>query len=95
MSSRNRFLSAEERTRAPALIEALRATAARLAGGATASTPLSDARAALQDNGFSVDYLALVEGASLAPIDLATPGARLIVAAKLGSVRLLDNIATG
>jgi pantoate--beta-alanine ligase len=95
MSSRNRFLSAEERTRAPALIEALHAAAARLAGGATASAPLAEARATLQDNAFSVDYLALVEGANLAPIDHVTPGARLIVAAKLGSVRLLDNIAAG
>jgi pantoate--beta-alanine ligase len=95
MSSRNRFLSAQERAAAPALIAALRTAAARIADGAAASGPLDEARTALGRNGFDVGYLALVEGATLAPIDLRVPGVRLIAAAKLGSVRLLDNIAVG
>jgi pantoate--beta-alanine ligase len=95
MSSRNRFLSAEERARAPALIGMLRATALRLTGGEPASQPLADAWAALQDRGFGVDYFALVEGATLMPVAQAVSGARLIAVAKLGPVRLLDNIGIG
>jgi pantoate--beta-alanine ligase len=95
MSSRNRFLSAEERARAPALIGALREAARRLAGGERASQPLADARAGLESQGFGVDYFALVEGATLVPVERAVPGARVIAVARLGSVRLLDNIAVG
>jgi pantoate--beta-alanine ligase len=93
MSSRNRFLSAEERTLAPILIRTLRATAKQLAGGGSASMALTNARATLENQGFRTDYFALVEGARLTPIPHSVPGARLIVAAKLGNVRLLDNIA--
>jgi len=95
MSSRNRFLPAEQRTLAPMLIAALRAVAARLTAGQPASEPLSQAAAALQAKGFGVDYLALVEAASLVAVERAGPGTRLIAAARLGSVRLLDNIAAG
>ena len=93
MSSRNRFLSASERDQAPALIQVLRATAARLAAGA--DERLSDATGQLEAAGFDVDYLALVDGPTMAAIERSRPGARLIAAAKLGSVRLLDNIAAG
>jgi pantoate--beta-alanine ligase len=92
LSSRNRFLSAEDRPKAPALISMLRATAQQLAGGQPASRVLIKARAALANRGFSVDYVALVEGTTLTPIEHAVPGARLIAAARLGGVRLLDNI---
>jgi pantoate--beta-alanine ligase len=42
-----------------------------------------------------VNYFALVDGPSLRPIAAASPEARLIAAAKLGSVRLLDNVPVG
>jgi pantoate--beta-alanine ligase len=93
MSSRNRFLAPEDRRRAPALARVLMATAERLRGGAAAGPVLEDAQAVLRDAGFAVDYVALVDGPSLAPIAAARPGARLIAAARLGSVRLLDNFA--
>ena len=92
MSSRNRFLSPADRATAPALIQALRAAAARVADGEAAAGPLTEARAALGGKGFDADYFALVEGATLVPVTHAGPGARLIAAAKLGGVRLLDNI---
>jgi pantoate--beta-alanine ligase len=95
MSSRNRFLSAVERAKAPALIGVLRATGEQLATGSAAAGPLRAARAGLEAQGFSVDYFALVDGVTLEPIAQAAPGARLIAAAKLGHVRLLDNIAAG
>ena len=95
MSSRNRFLSQEEREKAPVLIGTLRATALRLNGGEPAGQALADARVALQSQGFGVDYFALVEGATLLPVAQAVSGARLIAVAKLGPVRLLDNIGIG
>lgn len=91
MSSRNRFLSPAERAVAPLLSQILSRTASALAGGQTRA--LADAEAALQAAGFGVDYMAHVDGASLGPAG-AGP-ARLIVAARLGSVRLLDNVAVG
>ena len=91
MSSRNRFLSAAERATAPLLNRVLRDTAKGLAAGEV--SVLDRARGVLADAGFGVDYFALVDGPTLAPIDTPTPGARLIAAARLGTVRLLDNIA--
>lgn len=93
LSSRNRFLSAEERARAPALYAALREAAAAMAAGTPPAAATAAARAALTRQGFAVDYLALVEPETLRPAE-ALPG-RLIAAARLGSVRLLDNIAAG
>jgi pantoate--beta-alanine ligase len=90
MSSRNRFLSAEDRARAPTLLRVLQAAAIRVAIDVEAA--LDDARAALEEARFVVDYVALVDGRSLAPLDAPRAGARLIAAARLGSVRLLDNI---
>ncbi len=92
MSSRNRFLSAEERAEAPALYAALRRMAGALAAGETVADVLATTIDELSQRGFGIDYLALVEGAGLAPIDRLQPHARLIAAARLGSVRLLDNI---
>ena len=83
MSSRNRFLTAAERALAPML----HAEMQQVAAGAT----LTAARARLTAAGFAVDYLALVEPESL--LETETRPARLIAAARLGQVRLLDNIS--
>jgi pantoate--beta-alanine ligase len=91
MSSRNRFLAPAERALAPLVHAALQEAARGLAAGRPAAAALADARAVLEAEGFVVDYLALVEPATLRET-AALPG-RLIVAARLGSVRLLDNIA--
>jgi len=92
LSSRNRFLDATERARAPALHAALQRAAAQLRASVPASQALGEAGEALASSGMAVDYLALVDGASLVRIETLQPGARLIGAARLGSVRLLDNI---
>jgi pantoate--beta-alanine ligase len=94
MSSRNRFLTPADRAVAPVLYATLQRTTQELAGGAPAAETLVGAREALGRDGLRVDYLALVDGANLVPIDTVLPGARLIAAARLGTVRLLDNIAT-
>jgi len=93
MSSRNRFLSAEERAKAPLLYATLTETVRRIADGKEAVGPLREARKQLGDAGFDVDYFALVDGPTLVEIPARGPNARLIATAKLGTVRLLDNIA--
>jgi pantoate--beta-alanine ligase len=95
MSSRNRFLGPEDRARAPILHRTLVAATARLAAGDPTAECLDAARMVLSDAGFSVDYVALVDGPSLKPIDAPRPQARLIAAARLGGVRLLDNVPAG
>lgn len=96
MSSRNRFLSAAERAQAPLLYRTMQQAAAVIAAGADVAASLATATAALAQGGFATDYLALVEAETLRP--LAAPAAapmRLLAAARLGSVRLLDNMAVG
>jgi pantoate--beta-alanine ligase len=95
MSSRNRFLTAEERATSPKLHAVLKATSRALADGAAAAGALEAARGSLGQAGFGVDYFALVDAPSLALVDTARAGTRLIAAARLGSVRLLDNVAAG
>jgi pantoate--beta-alanine ligase len=95
MSSRNRFLNPDERAVAPALYRVLRSVAGDLAGGAVAEPVLASAREALTAAGFAVDYLALVDGPTLAPVETVGTGSRLIATARLGPVRLLDNVAIG
>jgi pantoate--beta-alanine ligase len=94
MSSRSRFLNGEERAVAPQLHATLTAAANRLRSGRPVDTVLNDASRTLTQAGFQLDYLALVDGFSMSAVAEMMPGARLIVAARLGSVRLIDNIAT-
>ena len=91
MSSRNRYLDPEARARAAALPGAMRAAIEAMARGTSPAAALATARAGLAAAGFALDYLALVEPESLREVE-APPG-RLIAAARLGGVRLLDNMA--
>jgi pantoate--beta-alanine ligase len=93
LSSRNRFLAPAERDTAPVLFAALTAASWALSGGTPAEVALAEAQATLRAAGFDVDYFALVDGPTLAPLAAVHPGARLVAAARLGTVRLLDNIA--
>ena len=86
LSSRNRYLSAEQRQQALALPRALRAGADEGPNGAGAV--LKSATEALR--GIDVDYLAL-RGVDLGPAPAAGP-ARLLVAARIGTTRLIDNV---
>ena len=86
MSSRNRYLTAEQRQQALALSRALRAGAGEGSSGAGAVL-----KAATEElHGLDVDYLAL-RGVDLGPAPAAGP-ARLLVAARVGSTRLIDNV---
>jgi pantoate--beta-alanine ligase len=93
LSSRNVYLSAGERRVAPTLNRVMREAASAIVAGASPVPALERAIAALTEAGFSVEYLALRDAATLAPL-ADTPGqpARLLVAAHLGRTRLIDNI---
>jgi pantoate--beta-alanine ligase len=92
MSSRNRFLSPAERRSAPKFHAVLSQAAADIAEGAAVPAILAQADRALADAGMQTDYLALVDAQSLLPLQSVVQPARIIAAARLGSVRLLDNV---
>lgn len=94
LSSRNAFLSADERRRAIALPRALERAGADILGGSQVAESLGTASDSLVGAGFArVDYLALVDAETLEPLDAPRVGARLIAAAVIGATRLIDNIA--
>ena len=66
--------------------------AASLRQGVEAEPIVARGRQALTDAGFGVDYFHLVAGETLTPIETSEPNARIVAAARMGSVRLLDNI---
>jgi len=92
MSSRNRFLAPAERETAPVFYAALRQAAVAIAEGAAAAGSLAQAQAKLADAGMQTDYLALVDAQTLVPLQSLAQPARILAAARLGSVRLLDNV---
>ena len=93
LSSRNVYLSPEERRNAPLLYRVLNDTAAALAAtpGNVAAT-LQNALAELRQGGFAPDYLELRDDADLSPMSQLDRPARLLAAAHLGRTRLIDNI---
>ena len=94
MSSRNAYLTAAERATAAALPATLQAVAKGLAEGGAVAELLAWGREALLRAGFqSVDYLELRDADDLTPMDRLDRPARLLIAARLGAARLLDNIA--
>lgn len=96
MSSRNAYLSADQRVAAAALPREMRDAIARFVAGETAGTVLSELTSALVTAGFdSVDYAELRDGGDLAPAIDPGPGTRLFVAARIGGTRLIDNMPVG
>jgi pantoate--beta-alanine ligase len=94
LSSRNTYLSADDRARAPKLQATLQEVARRLRKGDRAEAALANAHKALAAAGFAVDYLEARNAETLAPVtDWKSEPVRLLVAAKLGKTRLIDNIA--
>lgn len=95
MSSRNRFLSPEDRATAPVLLHVMTKAAAAIASGGAVAEALGAGLETLRDHGFAPDYLALVEAETLKPLAARRQDGpmRLVAAARLGAVRLLDNIA--
>jgi len=99
LSSRNAFLSREERHIAPHLFQVLSRTAEALADGVEATPLLAAGRAELARAGFApVQYLELCDAVTLQPLARAAPlgaaarPARVLAAAYLGKTRLIDNV---
>jgi pantoate--beta-alanine ligase len=94
LSSRNIFLSADERRRAAALPNALNAARGAVLGGAPVAAALQQAKQSLVDAGFlRIDYFALVDAATLEPLEKPAGEMRVIAAAVIGTTRLIDNLA--
>ena len=97
MSSRNRYLSAEERRIAPALFGILTRAAADICAGRgrDLNRVLDEARSALTDVGFVIDYVEARDAETLAQVEGGFGAAplRLLAAARLGTTRLIDNVA--
>lgn len=92
LSSRNAYLSAQERATAAELPHVMRAAVAALEAGEDADAVLARAHARLAEAGFGpIDYVELCDAASLAPVRILSAPARLLVAARLGKTRLIDN----
>ncbi|WP_136657820.1 pantoate--beta-alanine ligase [Nitratireductor sp. XY-223] len=93
MSSRNLRLSASQRFTAPAKSDVLHTVAERLSVGGPVAETLESGRKALLDAGFrEVEYLELRSDDGLCPLDRLDRPARLLAAAWLGDVRLIDNV---
>jgi len=95
MSSRNQYLSAQERTQAASLNRAMRSAISRIAGGAPVGETLVWLKAEILAGGFaSVDYADLRDAETMAELGaLNGRPARLLVAARIGAARLIDNMA--
>lgn len=93
LSSRNRYLSPDERGRALVLSRALHAIVAAFRGGQNnADTLLAAGRKVMaEEPEVSIDYLEIVDADTLLPLAKAAPGALVAVAARVGTTRLIDN----
>jgi pantoate--beta-alanine ligase len=93
MSSRNVYLSAEERRVAPTLYRAMNETAKRLRAGDDIKAAMAGGAELITDAGFILDYFEARHADTLAPIGSTKEGpVRILVAAKLGKTRLIDNL---
>ncbi len=94
LSSRNAYLSAGERSAAPVLYRVLKTCAARIKKGEPMADVLDIGRREIVVAGFALDYLEARHALTLAPVASRKDAPiRLLVAAKIGRTRLIDNIA--
>lgn len=96
LSSRNAYLSEDERVTARMLPRALGEAKSAIERGDDVAGALAAAVARLREAGFDpIDYVALVDAVTLEPVERMAGPARLIAAAKLGRTRLIDNLPVG
>ena len=93
LSSRNIYLSSEERAQALVLSRAVRQVEGLVAGGERRASVLIEAARQLfaTEPTIRIDYIELVDWATLLPVEVATPGTLFAVAAWVGATRLIDN----
>jgi pantoate--beta-alanine ligase len=94
MSSRNVYLSPEERQTAPVLYRAMKESARRLRAGDDVEAAMAGGAEMITAAGFALDYFEVRHAETLAPISSTKDGPmRMLVAARLGKTRLIDNVA--
>jgi pantoate--beta-alanine ligase len=94
MSSRNVYLSPEERRTAPALYRAMKESTVRLRAGDDIEAAMAGGAEMITAAGFTLDYFEVRHAETLAPISSTKEGPmRILVAARLGKTRLIDNVA--
>jgi pantoate--beta-alanine ligase len=96
LSSRNAYLTPEQRRIALALYRVLQESALRAKQTGDLAAALAWGRSSLTEAGFAkLDYLEICDAANLAPLTRLDGPARILVAAWLGTTRLIDNLALG
>jgi pantoate--beta-alanine ligase len=94
MSSRNIYLSPEQRRTAPILFQTMKETARRLRAGENLAAAQTGGAETIAAAGFAVDYFEARHAETLAPVSSIKDGPlRILVAAKIGNTRLIDNMA--
>jgi len=93
LASRNAYLSDSERAIAPALYRVLADVARRVQGGVDPAAAEAEGKAALEEAGFyQVDYVAVRDAHTLAPVGPGTTAVRVLGAGWIGVARLIDNV---
>lgn len=92
LSSRNRYLTPEERRTAPVIARSLQAAAEAIRSGTPPADAIATARAAIASAGLRIDYVEARNAHSLAPLTGEDEPVRLLAAAWLGTTRLIDNM---
>jgi pantoate--beta-alanine ligase len=93
MSSRNAYLTAGERAKAPALFQAITRAAEKIASGEDPAMATAEAKATLMASGFrAIDYVDARHAETLAPLSRSEKPGRVFAAAYLGRARLIDNV---
>ena len=97
LSSRNAYLASDERRRAVVLSAALRAAHEAFTGGERRATAIAEAvrRLLEREPSVALDYLAVVEPGTLAPVEAVNADTVVALAARVGTTRLIDNIVLG
>ena len=96
ISSRNVYLSAEERVRASAIPSSLAMAMARFEAGERDAAALATAvRSFLENERLDVDYVAVVEAEDFTEVETAVPTNQIVLAARIGSTRLIDVVRLG
>ncbi|SHL85544.1 pantothenate synthetase [Bradyrhizobium lablabi] len=94
MSSRNVYLSPDQRRAAPELYRAMQASVQALRAGEEIAAAMAEGAALVTGAGFALDYFELRHAETLAPVTSVKDGPmRILVAARIGATRLIDNIA--
>lgn len=94
MSSRNVYLSPEERQTATTLYRAMKDSCSRIRAGEAITAAIGRGAEMIKAAGFALDYFEARHANTLAPVTSRKDGPlRILVAAKLGRTRLIDNIA--